>query len=180
MPTYIAFLRAVNVGKRKYPMAELRDVLTEAGYDDVATHIQTGNALLTTPERSRAKLATALEKLFEKDRGFEVTTVVFTPEEVADTVADAAEVAKEPPKFAHYVSLLADKPTAAEAKQMEQKSRENERVFVRGRAVHLLYDVPYHEARTSNAAVEKILGPATNRNLKVLRAIAEKWAQVSG
>src|SRR6476620_3213515 len=99
MPSYIAFLRAVNVGKRKFPMTELRDLLTEAGYDDVATHIQTGNVLLATSERSRAKVTTALEKLFEKDRGFEVTTVVFTPQELAAIVADAAKVAKTPPEF---------------------------------------------------------------------------------
>jgi hypothetical protein len=41
--------------------------------------------------------------------------------------------------------------------------------------VHLLYDIPYHRARNSNAQVEKLLGPATNRNAKVIRAIAEKW-----
>lgn len=175
MPTYIAFLRAVNVGKRKYPMAELREVLTVAGYDDVATHIQTGNVLLTTSERSRARLTTTLEQLFEEDRGFEVGTMVFTPKEVAEIVADAAKLATTPPKFAHYVSLLASRAPAAKAEEMEAKATDTERVIVRGRAVHLLYDVPYHEAKTSNASVEKVLGPATNRNLTVLRAIAEKW-----
>jgi hypothetical protein len=27
----------------------------------------------------------------------------------------------------------------------------------------------------SNAAIEKVLGVATNRNMKVMRAIAQKW-----
>ena len=48
MPTFIAFLRAVNVGKRKYPMAELREALTDAGFEEVETHIQTGNVLFRT------------------------------------------------------------------------------------------------------------------------------------
>ena len=47
--------------------------------------------------------------------------------------------------------------------------------MVRGRAVHLLYDIPYHLAKTSNAAVEKLVGVATNRNVKVIHALAEKW-----
>ena len=176
MPTYIAFLRAVNVGKRAYPMAELRAALTAAGYDGVQTHIQTGNVLLTTPERSRAAVTRALEELFEKDRGFDVTTVVLTPKEVAAIAEEADQVAGDrPPEFAHYVSLLAAKPPRAKATEMEQQSRDKERVVVRGRAVHLLYDLPYHQAKTSNAAVEKILGPATNRNLTVIKAIAEKW-----
>jgi len=40
----------------------------------------------------------------------------------------------------------------------------------------LLLDIPYGTAKVSNAAIEKILGPATNRNLKVITALAEKWA----
>jgi uncharacterized protein (DUF1697 family) len=48
-------------------------------------------------------------------------------------------------------------------------------VVVRGRAVHLLYAKPYHEAKVSNVQVEKALGIATNRNAKVIRALAEKW-----
>ena len=79
MPTYVAFLRAVNVGKRKYPMAELRAALDAAGYDQVETHIQTGNVLLTTPVRSRARVEKALEELFEQDRGFVVRRSPRTP-----------------------------------------------------------------------------------------------------
>jgi hypothetical protein len=41
--------------------------------------------------------------------------------------------------------------------------------------VHLLYDKPYHEAKVSNAAVEKAVGAATNRNAKVIRALGTKW-----
>src|SRR4051812_1111461 len=111
MPTYIAFLRAVNVGKRKYPMAELRALLTDAGYADVATHIQTGNVLLRTPTRSGAKVAADLEALFARDRGFDVPTVVLTPEELAQVARDADEVAAgHPPDHRHYVSLLKEAP----------------------------------------------------------------------
>jgi hypothetical protein len=46
---------------------------------------------------------------------------------------------------------------------------------VRGRAVHLMISRNYHEAGLGNAEVEKALGVATNRNVTVIRAIAEKW-----
>jgi uncharacterized protein (DUF1697 family) len=177
MPRHIAFLRAVNVGKRAYPMAELRQVLTEAGYDDVATHIQTGNVLLSTAVRSRTRLEADLERLFLADRGFEVATIVLSPEELARVAADADEVAKEHPAgFGHYVSLLKAEPTGEAASKLEAHGFPDETAVVRGRAVHLLYDKPYHEAKVSNALVEKHLGVATNRNVKVIRALAEKWA----
>jgi uncharacterized protein (DUF1697 family) len=176
MPTYIAFLRAVNVGGRKYPMAELRALLTDAGYADVATHIQTGNVLLRTPTRSATKVAADLERLFAEDRGFDVSTVVLTPAELAQVARDADEIAAEhPPEHGHYVSLLKDEPSRAAAGRMEAHGYPDETAVVRGRAVHLLYDKPYHEAKVSNALVEKLLGVATNRNVKVVRALADKW-----
>ena len=46
---------------------------------------------------------------------------------------------------------------------------------VGGRAVHLLLDATYHEAKLTNALVEKHLGVATNRNLTVIRTLAERW-----
>ena len=35
MPSYVAFLRAINIGKRQVRMAEARAWLTEAGFTDV-------------------------------------------------------------------------------------------------------------------------------------------------
>ena len=56
MTTYVAFLRAVNVGgKNTVPMAKLRDALTEAGLEDVATVLQSGNVVF----RSRASASAA-------------------------------------------------------------------------------------------------------------------------
>jgi uncharacterized protein (DUF1697 family) len=176
VPTWIAFQRAVNVGARKYPMAELRQVLHDAGYAEVETHIQTGNIRLTSPLRSRAKLEKELEALFEADRGFEVATIVFTPAELVELAEDADKVAADgPPEFGHYVELLRAAPSAADREVIEGRELPGQRAVVRGRAVHLLYDIPYHEAKGPNAAVRKALGVSTNRNVKVVRALAEKW-----
>lgn len=176
MPTWIAFLRAVNVGARKYPMPELRAALEAAGFGDVETHIQTGNVRFTTPLRSRSKVESALEKLIEQDRGFDVTVVALTPRELAQLAADLEGVAAEhPPGRGHYVSLLKATPSRTAAEALEQHGHPDETAVVRGRVVHLLYDKPYHTAKISNAAVEKVLGPATNRNATVIRALAAKW-----
>ena len=43
--------------------------------------------------------------------------------------------------------------------------------------MHLLLGANYHEAKLSNATVEKLMGVATNRNLKVIRTVAEKWGE---
>ena len=178
MPTYVALLRALNVGGRFYKMADLREHLTESGLADVETHIQTGNIKLTSPVRSRAKIETELESLFLADRGFEVVTIVLSPSELSRLAADADDLAAEHGfEHGHYVSLLKNEPSSDAAAALESRSGNGETLVVRGRAVHLLYDVPYHQATNSNAQVEKFLGPATNRNAKVIRTLAGMWGR---
>jgi len=176
MPTHIGFLRAVNIGKRQYRTADLRSALVGAGYADVETHIQTGNIKITTPLRSRAKVEAELEALFLADRGFEIVTMVFSPQELRRLRSDADDLAERHGfEYGHYLSLLKTEPSADDAAALEALSGNGETLVVRGRAVHLLYDVPYGEAKNSNAQVEKLLGPATNRNATVIRTLAEKW-----
>ncbi|MCZ4498035.1 MAG: hypothetical protein JWQ74_588 [Marmoricola sp.] len=175
MPLHIGFLRAVNVGKRQYRTADLRAALESAGYGDVETYIQTGNVRITSPMRSRPKVEAALEELFLADRGFEVPTMVFTPAELRAVVDEATDVAPSPPGYAHYVSLLKDPVTAAAAEAAAGLSLPGETVVARGRAVHLLYDIPYGQAKLSNPKLERTVGPATNRSLKVLREIVARW-----
>ena len=178
MPTWIVFQRAVNVGGRKYPMAELRSLLTDAGYADVETHIQTGNIRLSSPIRSRAKLETELEKLFAADRGFEVATIVYSRDEVVQVAQDADRVAApHPPAYAHYVELLRAAPSAADAALIEGQQLAGQRAIVQGRAVHLLFDIPFGESKPPSAAVKRALGVSTNRNVKVIRALVEKWCR---
>lgn len=104
--------------------------------------------------------------------GVEVPSIVFTPRElsaVAEQAADLGHGGK------HYVSLLKETPTAAAAAALEAVSTPEEVAKVVGRAVHLLLGESYHDAKLSNAVIEKHLGVATNRNLTVIRALAERW-----
>ena len=48
-------------------------------------------------------------------------------------------------------------------------------MVIRGRGAHLLVVTPSARGRLSNATVEKMLGVATNRNLNVIRTLAERW-----
>lgn len=175
MATYVAFLRAINLGaKRQFPKDAIARATEAAGFADVATHINTGNVRLVTSMRSRARIEAALEAAYLADRGFEVPAIVLTAAELRAVVDDADRLA---PDHAgrHYVSLLKDEPTAATAAALEERSTDQERVHVVGRAVHLVLGDSYHEATLTNAAVEKQLGVATNRNLTVLRALVGKW-----
>ena len=174
MPTYVAFLRAINLGAtRKFPKADIVAATEAAGGTDVATHINTGNVLLTTTLRSRAKVEAALERRLEADRGFAVPTIVFTPAEICGDRRGRRRARGHGGR--HYVSLLKEEPTAA-GDQGDRGGRHGRRA--RRRARPRRPPAPGRRlplGRLTNAQVEKALGVATNRNLTVIRALAEKW-----
>jgi uncharacterized protein (DUF1697 family) len=176
MATYIAFLRAINVGKRTFSKDAIVRACEAAGCTDVVTYINTGNVRVTTPLRSRATLETALEMAFEAEAGFEIPTIVLTPKELTAVAAHAEKVGGTH-DGRHYVSLLKDLPTAAAVRKLDGVGKEGERAEVDGRGVHLLLGDDYHSARLDNAVVEKHLGVATNRNLNVIRTLADKWGR---
>jgi uncharacterized protein (DUF1697 family) len=73
------------------------------------------------------------------------------------------------------VTLLKEEPPAETAAAVEELSTEEEVAWVRGRAVHLWMQSGYQNARLNNARVEKMLGVATTRDLKVITTLAERW-----
>lgn len=89
MKTYIALLRAVNVGGTgKLPMAELRALCADAGFHDVCTYIASGNVVLrstATAAQVKATLETALARVAGKPVGVFVRT---GPEMVAVMTAN--------------------------------------------------------------------------------------------
>ena len=79
MPTYVAFLRAINLGPtRTFAKDAIRSATEDAGGSDVETYLNTGNVRLAHSARSVGKVQQALEKAYAEEAGFEIPTVVFT------------------------------------------------------------------------------------------------------
>ena len=99
---------------------------------------------------------------------------MLTPKELREVAAYAEKVGRKHDGL-HYVSVLKESPTAAAVKKLDGAGKDGERAVVDGRGVHLLLGKDYHSAKLTNAIIEKHLGVATNRNLNVIRTLAEKW-----
>lgn len=79
---YVAFLRAINVGKRTVKMDVLRALLQAMGFADVETFIASGNVIFTAPAQDRRALETRIEGELRKGLGYEVETFIRTPAEL--------------------------------------------------------------------------------------------------
>jgi len=177
MPTYVAFLRAINLGaNRKFAKDDIRRAVEAVGFADVETHINTGNVRFTTPMRSRAKIEALLEAAFAADRGFDVPTMVFTTVELAAIASEAAALSAEQPGLErHYVYLLKDELPAATVAKVEGLAGEAGGMVVRGRVAHALLGPGYQAGQVDPLNAAKLLGVATSRNVNVITAIAQKW-----
>jgi uncharacterized protein (DUF1697 family) len=114
MAVFVALLRGINVGKHKrIPMPRLREVLEAAGFEDVATYVQSGNVVLRTSGKAadvKRDVATAIRD----EWGFEVPVVVRTKAQLqkvfdADPIPGAADVPK------HYQVTFLDAKVPASA-----------------------------------------------------------------
>ena len=177
MPTYVAFLRAINLGaKRKFPKDAIIAAVEAVGFTGVATHIASGNVRFQTPLRSRAKIERMLEHAFLADRGFDVPTIVFEASEFAALAADAAQLSAERPGLArHYVYLLKAELDAETVARVVAAASDAGEMIVRGRAVHALLGEGYQDGMVDPLGAAKLLGVGTNRNLNVVTTIAAKW-----
>lgn len=177
MPSYVVFLRAVNVGKRQLSMEKARKVLEDNAFLDVASHIQTGNMLVSTSMRSPAKVERAVGECLSAAAGFDIVAMARRPAELT-TLVEAADgiPASFEGQVGRYVAFCQQDLTEEAATRLAAWETPGERAHVIGRDVLVELAKAFHEARLGNAQVERITGvPATGRNLTVVRTLAQKW-----
>jgi uncharacterized protein (DUF1697 family) len=182
MPTYIALLRAINVGGRVYKMAELRAHLSESGLEQVETYIQTGNVRFRTAMRSAARVERHLESVLRAGSGFDVPSIVLSPGELREVYDDAtalpAPFGSPEPGHRRYVTFFkpGEAPDPEAARAIAAWERPGESAVAIGRAVHVWLDHPTADAEFFGA-FKKVLAPGTNRDLRVVTTLAQRWAQ---
>jgi uncharacterized protein (DUF1697 family) len=175
MAVYLAFLRAVNVGKRQVKMAALRDELAQHQLSDIETFIASGNVKVTSSLRNTTKVEQQIEAALEAWLGFDVPTMVRTPTQLTQ-VFEAGEELRNPlagqPR--HYLAFLRAEPTVAAAKELEAWDKEGERATVVGREVHLWLSSA--TPKLTNTRMERILGTVgTARDWKTVNKLAAAW-----
>jgi uncharacterized protein (DUF1697 family) len=174
MARYVAFLRAVNLGRRRVAMATAREILAGLGLDDVSSYVNSGNLIFTATGRAadhEAAIRTALEAEF----GFEVTTFVRTAAQVRALV-EARPFGELASGHTHFALLPLTSLTAREKRAVEAMSNEVDTVLVRGRDVHwLIRDKSTETTLGPKRWLDALPGnPTTARNLTMLTKLAER------
>ncbi len=174
MPTHLALLRAVNVsGRNKLPMAELRAAMTDAGFSNVRTYIQSGNVMFDHPSSDEAVLRAELAALIETQFAVKSPVVLRSRDELADAMA-ACPFTPEPGKEKHlHILFLGDTPSAEQVAALDPNRSPQDRFEVRGRDMYVQFG-SVADSKLTNVYVDRVLGTvSTARNWRTVNTLLE-------
>ncbi|MET0698376.1 MAG: DUF1697 domain-containing protein [Mycobacterium sp.] len=169
--TRVVFIRAVNVGGAKLPMAELRQLATDLGGTDVSTYIASGN-LLCTPPGKPEKFDRALEAAIKDRYGFFREVISRTPAQL-QAALDQHPFEIVEPRFS-YVYFLTGKPEVKATKAFHDKEFGADEFKVIGEDLHIRYHDGAGRSDLDAKAIAKALGvQGTGRNVNSVRKLIQ-------
>jgi uncharacterized protein (DUF1697 family) len=150
-------------------MPDLRALLSEAGFSDVQTYVQSGNVVVTS-SASASKVAAKAERLIADRFGFSVDVIARTGEELAEVVArnPLADVAADPKRY--LVSFLEAELDPASLQRIDALRAEPERLVAIGRELYAWHP--------NGIGRSKLWAKLAGTGLGV-RATARNWATVT-
>jgi uncharacterized protein (DUF1697 family) len=169
---YAAMLRGINLGARnRVAMPALRELFEAMKFTDVETYVQSGNVVFTATSKPQAA---AIAKRIAKD--LDVTSPV-----LIRSATELAKIVKGNPFTgdvgAFHVTLLEDKPKAANVNAIDAERYAPDEFKVVGKDVYLRCPKGYGISKLSNALFEKKLGTvATTRNWRTITALRDRTA----
>jgi uncharacterized protein (DUF1697 family) len=173
MNTWIAFLRAINVGGNNLiKMSDLRDLLTGLGLEDVKTHLQSGNAVFNSRSKDRTKLSQEISAAVHKAHGHRPDVILRTPDELRRALDRVPFDPSANPSLV-LINFLADPADPEGAKELAAYEGP-ETVVVHGSEVYIHYPEWMGRSKLNRVPMEKLLGTrGTARNLNTARKMLE-------
>lgn len=114
---YVALLRGINVGGNNIiKMADLKACFEKMGLANIATYIQSGNVLFSTPEKNKTRLINTIEKALSESFAYNSRIVLITYQHLKSIVAEAPpDFGQQKDTYRYDVIFLKEPLTAAEA-----------------------------------------------------------------
>ena len=169
MTAYVLLFRGVG-GATQLPTAPLRAALTEAGFGQVATYINSGNAVLTS-DLPREEVVATVAKICDACFGFRKGIHARTREEWSELVtANPFPGATAAPTMLH-AAVMEGEPAPNRLAALEALAEHGERIAVRGRTAYLHTPNGFGTSRLA-ARFDKGLGvPNTARNWNTVQRL---------
>jgi uncharacterized protein (DUF1697 family) len=166
----ILLLRGINIGPNKrIAMPQLRALLTDAGFEDVQTYVQSGNVVLTSTAK-QDKVGARSEELIAERFGFDVDVIVRSRDELAEVVRlnPLADVADNPKRY--QVSFCDGEPDPAAVERIAALAAPSEKLVAIGRELYAWHPEGVARSKMWNKLAGSGLG---------VRSTARNWTTVT-
>ena len=178
----IALLRGINVGgKNKIPMAELRAICIQIGFEDVSTWIQSGNVVLSASESGQA-LELRLEKAIAQNFGYAIPVVARAApawDRYIDGNPFLDKSAAEPDRVLMYLSKRPPKTKAVSA--LLGYAAATERIAKIGDAIWVYYGNGIARSKLAPAVLDRHVGSSvTGRNWRTVLKLRDMVFETTG
>jgi len=178
MPTFVALLRGVNVGKAKrVSMPELRGLLTGLGYAGVATLLNSGNAVFRAARGTPAKHAADIAAAISAQLKIDVPVVVKSASELEVIVSQSPIKAGPEEHSRLLVAFVQDANALSGLAPIASLVAPPEQFVVGQQAAYLLCPKGILESKAWEALLGKAGKSATTRNwatILKLQALADE------
>jgi uncharacterized protein (DUF1697 family) len=175
MLVQIALLRGINLaGHKPVNMADLRNFVTELGFAEARSLLQSGNLVFRNEGPTGAELERLLEAEAAKRLNLNTDFFVRTAEEWKRIIAQNpfAEQAERDPSHL-LVMFLKNRHSAKNLEALQAAIEGPEIVRAVGRAAYIIYPNGIGKSRLTNAVIEsKLVTRSTGRNWNTVLKLA--------
>ena len=175
MNRWIVLLRGVNVsGKNKLPMAEFRTAMTNAGFSNVQSYIQSGNVVLEADEgHSKEDVSQKVQAVLSQSFDIQTPLMLLTEVQLKQS-AHANPMGQDFEKTNWmFLFFLSEVPSSPNLEKLTELTTVNERWELLG-DVFYVYAGDGAGGSKLIARAEKLLGvSATARNWKTVQKLLE-------
>lgn len=176
MPRFVAFLRGINLGKRRPSMAQLKALFEDAGFRNVETFIASGNVIFDSGSKDQKKLESKIARHLEQALGYDVDTFVRSAEEV--TAISRSKVFEQEAANGHalHVCFLHDALNASDARKLDKIQTKNDAFKAAEREYYWLCRVKIVDSDVWKSPEMKSLRlpDCTMRNITSIRKLVAK------
>ncbi len=161
----MAFLRGMNLGKRRLKNDELKLHFEQFGFGQVATFRASGNVIFSAAAEGETAISARIEGELGSALGYQVSVLLRPEAELAEI---AAQVPFDPELIASsggklQVELLRRKPAAAKRREVLALASDQDRLAISGRELYWLPSGGILDSVLDLKAIDAMLGLGTMR-----------------
>lgn len=177
MSRYVAFLRGMNLGRRRIKNDELCACFEAMGFVGAAAFLASGNVIFDEVGASGGDIAQRIEDGLRRDLGYDVPTFLRRAGQVR-AIAVHRPFTREQLERAQgklQVGFLQVEPDAAARATVTAACTERDRLALHGRELYWLPSGRISDSELDLAALAAAVGPMTVRTRRTVERIATRF-----